>query len=38
MGHMDMIMDENNLRVQDEEVIDYKCNCSIVTRMVKGTK
>jgi hypothetical protein len=38
MGHMDMIMDENNLRVQDEEVISCKCSCSIVTKMVKGAK
>jgi hypothetical protein len=31
MGHMGIIMDENNPSVKDEEVIDSKCNCSIVT-------
>jgi hypothetical protein len=38
MGHISMIMDENNLKLQDEEVIDYKCSCKIVTRMAKGAK
>ncbi len=33
-----MIMDENNLRMYDEEVINHKCSCSIVVRMVKGAK
>ncbi len=35
---MGMIMDEKKLNVQDEEVISWKCSCSIVTRMVKGAK
>ncbi len=35
---MGMIMDENNFRVQDEEIINCKCNCNIARRMVKGAK
>ncbi len=27
-----MIMDENNFRMYNEEVISNKCNCSIVAR------
>jgi len=38
MGHMDMIMGENNLRMWDGEVTNYKCSCSVVARMVKGVK
>ncbi len=38
MGNMDMIMDENNPKVQDEKVINCKFNCNIVARMVKGEK
>jgi hypothetical protein len=38
MGHMDMIMDENNFRVWDGEVIGCKCSCSKVAIMVKGVK
>jgi hypothetical protein len=38
MGHMGMIIDENNFGEYDEEVINCKCSCNIVTRMVKGAK
>jgi hypothetical protein len=38
MGHMGMIMDENNFKMQDEKVISCKCSCSIVAKMVKGVK
>jgi hypothetical protein len=35
---MGMIMDENNFRMYDEEVISNKSYCSIVARMVKHAK
>ncbi len=38
LGHMGMIMDENNFRMYDEKVISNKCNYSIVVRMVKHAK
>jgi len=38
MGHMGMIMDENDSNVSNEEVINCKCSCSIFIRMVKGAK
>jgi hypothetical protein len=38
MGHMAIIMDEKNPSVKDEKVIDSKCNCSIVAKVVKGVK
>jgi hypothetical protein len=38
MGHMGMIMDEKKFRVQDEEVINCKCNCNIVAKMIEGAK
>ncbi len=34
MGHMGIIMDEKNPSVKDEKIIDSKCNCSIVAKMV----
>jgi hypothetical protein len=39
MGHMGMIMDENNLKVYlIKKIISCKCNRSIIARMVKGGK
>jgi hypothetical protein len=38
MGHMGMIMDENNLKIKNEKIISCKCSCSIVAQMVKGAK
>jgi hypothetical protein len=38
MGYMGIIMDEKNPSVKDDEVIDSKCNCRIVAKMVKGVK
>jgi hypothetical protein len=38
MGHMGMIMDENNFKVWDEKIISCKCSCSIVVRMAKNAK
>jgi hypothetical protein len=35
---MGMIIDGKKFNVQDEEVINCKCNCTIVARMVKGAK
>jgi hypothetical protein len=38
MGHIGIIMDENNSKVQDEEVINCKCSHGIVARIIKGEK
>ncbi len=35
---MCIIMDENNPKVQDEKIINHKCNCIIIARLVKGAK
>jgi hypothetical protein len=36
MGHMGMIMDAKNSNVEDEEIINCKCNCRIIAKTIRA--